>query len=749
MSKIQLTENTAVIPTPDSGKVAVYAKSNGKLYSKDDAGVESQLGILPGTPVSQTPDQTNAEGVAETYSKSDHVHNIPTVAPVAVGNANAEGVAASFSRSDHVHEHGVHTNPLDHAVSTTTEHGFLSNTDKAKLDGVANGATANQTDAFLLARGNHTGTQTASSVSDFSAAADARIALQRGATNGLASLESGKIPGSQLPSLAISNVFVVASQAAQLAAGAQEGDIVKRTDLTPIKVYVHNGGILGTMADFTDITTQGDVQSVNTMTGAVSLTSTNIPEGTNLYYTEARVNANAEVSASTAARHTHSNKALLDTYTQTELNLSDAVAKKHAHANAAVLDATTASFLTAQETKLAGIATGATANQTDAFLLARANHTGFQTAASVSDFNSVSDSRADGRIAAQKGVASGLATLGTDSKLTAAQDRIVTVMTGGEADHSPSVTAVTAYADERANTFDAISQAAMLALSAKKGDIARRTDESKCYRLTSNSPSTLADWKELITPSGAVPNADNQFKVTYGGSGLMVNVAAGRARFEGTFYDVAAGTLTVGANVTNGRIYVDIDGVVKSGASTPAGAIGLYMFTSNATNITVGPTEHRVFLAQSRIKGTPVSTGTANAAGTNQNYAASDHVHNTAVANQNASATDTQTTLSTTFVDMPSMTLTVAAAGTYFVAFNSSIAQSKNNKKFFVVINAAGVEQTSTERFAYVGVDTGFSTIATNGVVTVNAGEVIKVQWKAEANTSTAYQRSLTILRLG
>lgn len=36
--------------------------------------------------------------------------------------------------------------------------------------------------------------------------------------------------------------------------------------------------------------------------------------------------------------HEHANKALLDTYTQTEADLADAVAKKHAHANAAELD---------------------------------------------------------------------------------------------------------------------------------------------------------------------------------------------------------------------------------------------------------------------------------------------------------------------------------------------------------------------------------------------------------------------------
>lgn len=45
--------------------------------------------------------------------------------------------------------------------------------------------------------------------------------------------------------------------------------------------------------------------------------------------------------------HTHSNKALLDTYTQTEANLADAVAKKHSHSNATVLDGITAAKVSA------------------------------------------------------------------------------------------------------------------------------------------------------------------------------------------------------------------------------------------------------------------------------------------------------------------------------------------------------------------------------------------------------------------
>jgi hypothetical protein len=96
----------------------------------------------------------------------------------------------------------------------------------------------------------------------------------------------------------------------------------------------------------------------------------------------------ASVAANTAARHTHANKLLLDTYTQTEVNLADAVSKKHTHANQTTLDNITAAYTSAEQTKLAGIATGATANSSDATLLARANHTGTQTASTISDFSS-------------------------------------------------------------------------------------------------------------------------------------------------------------------------------------------------------------------------------------------------------------------------------------------------------------------------------------------------------------------------
>ena len=53
--------------------------------------------------------------------------------------------------------------------------GVMTTTQVDKLDSIASGATANSSDATLLNRTNHTGTQLSSTISDFNAATDARI----------------------------------------------------------------------------------------------------------------------------------------------------------------------------------------------------------------------------------------------------------------------------------------------------------------------------------------------------------------------------------------------------------------------------------------------------------------------------------------------------------------------------------------------------------------------------------------------
>lgn len=78
------------------------------------------------------------------------------------------------------------------------------------------------------------------------------------------------------------------------------------------------------------------------------------------------------IAALEGKAHEHANKALLDTYTQTEANLADAVAKKHAHANATVLDGITdtkvATWDAAVQTVTAGTGLKAVKTGTDVAL---------------------------------------------------------------------------------------------------------------------------------------------------------------------------------------------------------------------------------------------------------------------------------------------------------------------------------------------------------------------------------------------
>ena len=71
------------------------------------------------------------------------------------------------------------TNPLgSNAVissASTSLSGVMSSTDKTKLDGIEAGSTQNSTDATLLARANHTGTQAISTVSGLQTALDGKV----------------------------------------------------------------------------------------------------------------------------------------------------------------------------------------------------------------------------------------------------------------------------------------------------------------------------------------------------------------------------------------------------------------------------------------------------------------------------------------------------------------------------------------------------------------------------------------------
>lgn len=119
--------------------------------------------------------------------------------------------------------------------------------------------------------------------------------LGKGAANGVATLDgSSKIPTSQLPSLAITSVTVVADITARDALTVQEGDVAKVTDAGSglPQTFMWDGD-----STWISLEDGSDVTTVNGYTGTVVLHTGDLAENGNLYHTEARVNANANVAA--------------------------------------------------------------------------------------------------------------------------------------------------------------------------------------------------------------------------------------------------------------------------------------------------------------------------------------------------------------------------------------------------------------------------------------------------------------------
>lgn len=94
-----------------------------------------------------------------------------------------------------------------------------------------------------------------------------------GAANGVATLDAGgKIPSAQLPPIAITDTFVVSSQAAMLALTAQVGDVAVRTDIQ--ENFILQSEPASTLGNWIQLETPpGGVTSVDGLTGAVSLTA--------------------------------------------------------------------------------------------------------------------------------------------------------------------------------------------------------------------------------------------------------------------------------------------------------------------------------------------------------------------------------------------------------------------------------------------------------------------------------------------
>lgn len=108
----------------------------------------------------------------------------------------------------------------------------------------------------------------------------------------------GKLSDSVIPAIAISESHTVASEHEMLALAAQVGDIAIRTD--GAGTWILKQTPASTLANWVQLKSPtGTVTSVNGKTGNVTLTTSDVAEGTNQYYTQARFVAAFKASKST------------------------------------------------------------------------------------------------------------------------------------------------------------------------------------------------------------------------------------------------------------------------------------------------------------------------------------------------------------------------------------------------------------------------------------------------------------------
>lgn len=103
----------------------------------------------------------------------------------------------------------------------------------------------------------------------------------------------GKINETLLPKIAITDTHVVADEAEMLALTAEKGDVAIRTDLN--RSFILKQAPADNLANWLELKSpECTVFSVNGKQGDIVLSTTDVGEGENLYYTEERDNANFE-----------------------------------------------------------------------------------------------------------------------------------------------------------------------------------------------------------------------------------------------------------------------------------------------------------------------------------------------------------------------------------------------------------------------------------------------------------------------
>lgn len=245
----------------------------------------------------------NIAGVESTMSFIDFVRNIETILAISlqkvtdVGNTTTNNIISgliTLSASDGI----VYSNTINLALSSpaavaSNTLGVDSGTGKLYFKNILNQIVYLDNQVDNLSFDSLTGvlTLTDEQGNTSSASLDGRYltVYERGASNGVAPLGiDGKVPSSYLPAVPINNTYVVADESARISLPANIGDVAVQTDKQ--ESYILQSLPASTKSNWVLLLFPASVASVNGQTGVVSLSTTDVPEGTNKYADSTSVN---------------------------------------------------------------------------------------------------------------------------------------------------------------------------------------------------------------------------------------------------------------------------------------------------------------------------------------------------------------------------------------------------------------------------------------------------------------------------
>jgi len=167
-AKIQITDKIPVLRA--GGNVKVDVGSLAPLFTVSTTQIDNDAVTLEKIQNAASNDillGSGNTGLGNDYSEVTLGTNLTmsgTTLNASGGGSTNLGYAASAADGTVTSDTGTDaTLPL---VVAAGDAGLMTGADKTKLNGIDAGATVNSSDAFLLARANHTGTQTLSTISD-------------------------------------------------------------------------------------------------------------------------------------------------------------------------------------------------------------------------------------------------------------------------------------------------------------------------------------------------------------------------------------------------------------------------------------------------------------------------------------------------------------------------------------------------------------------------------------------------------